>query len=566
MNMLKRVIASFLALVLCAAVLPLSDLNAAGMADTQAARANNQTIAVTPTDASGVTVTYDEVAGSVTFVAIPGTLVPSTPYLIGVARLGGTAIGRPGTSEADGSINFTMDVGVLNEGDHPWSMQPVGVDAVTLTGILFVGVAPTPPPTPLPTPTPPVHVFDISVTASPNNGNIQAGVGYTAPPTATITVTNTGNTATGDLQITATSGAANFNVPAGISSIAVEASTSFQVQPITGLNIGTHTLELSIANDDVEARTVTVTFTVRDEVTITYDENGGILIQGDRTDFPETIGTLHLVRHTMFARANHVFVGWNTQANGAGETFMPGEAFIVDEDKTLFAQWRFVTGQDLPPPVVPGPTPAPATPAPEATPEPTPEPTPEAEVIAAHLIFNDVPADAWFHDYVTMVYHFGLFRGTAPGQFEPHINMSRAMFVQVFANLEGVDLSTFTSPDFSDVTAAHWGAPAIAWATQAGIIQGMGDGTFAPDAPVTREQMAVILDRYATANSINLPSGQASPFSDAWNISDWAIDAVESIQAAGIVRGRDDGRFDPQATATRAEVAAIFARFLEILG
>jgi len=90
------------------------------------------------------------------------------------------------------------------------------------------------------------------------------------------------------------------------------------------------------------------------------------------------------------------------------------------------------------------------------------------------------------------------------------------------------------------------------------------EGNFAPNNNITREQMAVMLHRYAEMRDVALPQGAGVSFIDQASISPWASDAVAVIQRAGIVQGRDDGRFDPQATATRAEVAAIFARFLPI--
>lgn len=293
------------------------------------------------------------------------------------------------------------------------------------------------------------------------------------------------------------------------------------------------------------------------------------MIHGENVSFPILPGTVHTIQPSMFTRANFVFTGWNTLPSGLGQSFIPGESQVFNNSIRLYAQWAPINVPGvIPPAQTPTPTPTPAAPpSPSPTPpvdvEPTPGPTDWAP---ASEIFIDVPLGAWYHDYITIVFNHGLFQGTSEGMFEPHINMSRAMFAQVIANLEGIDLTAFaaSSPTFADTTAAHWGFAAIQWAVSEGIIQGMGDGSFAPDAPVTREQMATMLHRYAQARGINLPQGASAPFADQGSISYWAATAVANIQAAGIVRGRDDGRFDPQATATRAEVAAIFARFLDI--
>ncbi|MCL2575898.1 MAG: S-layer homology domain-containing protein [Defluviitaleaceae bacterium] len=189
---------------------------------------------------------------------------------------------------------------------------------------------------------------------------------------------------------------------------------------------------------------------------------------------------------------------------------------------------------------------------------------PVVEITPAHQLFDDVAANAWYHGYVSIVVHHGLFQGIAPRTFAPQQNMTRAMFAQVLANLEGVDLATYavTPAVFNDVAQAAWYYPAVQWAANAGVIQGIGDGNFAPEDNVTREQMAVMLYRYANMRNIELPQGEAMSFIDQTDISYWAASAVVAIQRAGIVQGHANGRFAPQDTAIRAEVAAIFARFI----
>jgi len=190
-----------------------------------------------------------------------------------------------------------------------------------------------------------------------------------------------------------------------------------------------------------------------------------------------------------------------------------------------------------------------------------------SDIICAHMLFNDVAHGAWYHGYVTVVALEGLFEGTAYRTFSPQMNMTRAMFAQVLANLEGVNLAAYasTSPTFGDVAPNAWYFAAVQWAAEAGVVQGVGGGNFAPHDNVTREQMAVMLYRYANMRNITLLTGFATPFADQASISPWAVDAVAAIQDAGIVQGRGGGIFDPQATATRAEVAAIFARFLQMM-
>jgi len=123
-----------------------------------------------------------------------------------------------------------------------------------------------------------------------------------------------------------------------------------------------------------------------------------------------------------------------------------------------------------------------------------------------------------------------------------------------------------TTTPFGDVPANAWFAQAVNWAYTEGIVQGVGPNSFAPNAPITREQMAAMLLRYAETMHVSLPAGTPVTFVDQASISPWARSSVDVISAAGIVSGRDGGNFAPRATATRAEVAAIFARYLRVTG
>ena len=186
-------------------------------------------------------------------------------------------------------------------------------------------------------------------------------------------------------------------------------------------------------------------------------------------------------------------------------------------------------------------------------------------ITPASQIFDDVSADAWYHDYISKAVHNNLFQGTARRTFSPEADMTRAMFVQVLANLEGIDLAAYAdaSPSFNDTSPESWYFAAVEWAANLEIVRGIRGGYFAPDASVTREQIAVMLYRYMHIMGIELPQGTISAFTDHASISPWAAEAVEAIQSAGIISGRPGGTFDPQATASRAEVAAVFVRFLE---
>ena len=219
------------------------------------------------------------------------------------------------------------------------------------------------------------------------------------------------------------------------------------------------------------------------------------------------------------------------------------------------------------------PTPEPvSTPAPDSwvvsEPEATPMPwTPRLAPPAVTPVFNDIDQNSWYANYVTVVTSAGLFQGVAEGQFDAESEMTRAMFAQVLANLNGVDLLVFEgmTASFGDVSSGAWYFGAVQWASSLGIVTGTGDGNFDPNTPISREQMAVMLFRFIQIMGIEIPLDALTMFVDSYAISPWAAEAVATIQAMGIISGRPDGSFDPHTTATRGEVAAIFARLLELV-
>ena len=194
---------------------------------------------------------------------------------------------------------------------------------------------------------------------------------------------------------------------------------------------------------------------------------------------------------------------------------------------------------------------------------------PETEwqpLILPHRVFPfiDVATTAWYYPYVRTVWEREIFQGTSHNQFSPGQSMTRAMFTQMLANHEGANTAGFATSRFSDVSANAWYFGAIEWAVQMGIVEGVGNSNFAPSDHITREQMAVMLYRYANVMGTQLPQNIAVEFPDQNTISYWAVSGVGAIQSARIITGRPDGNFDPRATATRAEVATLFSRFLNV--
>jgi hypothetical protein len=141
--------------------------------------------------------------------------------------------------------------------------------------------------------------------------------------------------------------------------------------------------------------------------------------------------------------------------------------------------------------------------------------------------------------------------------------MTRAMFVTVLHRLEGRPAPGGAAP-FSDVPAGQWHSDAIAWAAENGIVLGIGNGMFAPQADITRQDLAVILARYAEAAGKQFPvTLQYKAFEDDTSIAGYAKDAVQALFCGSILQGKPGNRFDPEGASTRAEVAAVIRRFAE---
>lgn len=190
------------------------------------------------------------------------------------------------------------------------------------------------------------------------------------------------------------------------------------------------------------------------------------------------------------------------------------------------------------------------------------EPVEIPEEPAGDLPFIDVDPDSWYYGAVEYAYENGLMNGVAADQFAPQTTLTRAMMAAVLANLENG--SANTSGSFSDVADGAWYADAVNWAAENGIVNGYEDGTFRPDAPLTREQMAAFLYNYAAYKGYDVSAtNDLAQFSDAAQVSSWAADVVKWAVGADLLHGVGDDKLAPTGTATRAEVAAILANFCE---
>jgi len=178
--------------------------------------------------------------------------------------------------------------------------------------------------------------------------------------------------------------------------------------------------------------------------------------------------------------------------------------------------------------------------------------------------FVDVSRSDWFYNSVNAVYLNSWMYGTStqPMLFEPNMNTSRAMFVTILHNIAGKPLGAAKTP-FADVAQNMWYSDAVSWAFENGIVTGTGKNTFSPNTPVSREDIATILMRYAAYANISLPQvRQGNLFNDRGNISGYAQAAADILYRAQVISGRTGNIFDPKAPATRAETAAMIHQFM----
>lgn len=178
--------------------------------------------------------------------------------------------------------------------------------------------------------------------------------------------------------------------------------------------------------------------------------------------------------------------------------------------------------------------------------------------------FTDVSRSDWYYQFVDYVTSKGYFNGVADKTFAPADNMTRAMFVTVLFRFDGAK-GDRTQSAFTDVAPGEWYTDAINWAAANRIVDGVGNGKFAPNDPITRAQMCTMIERYLAlykkAWKVTLPeTGSVSVMVDENAIPAYALAAVKQCQRHGLVNGFEDGTFRPNELSTRAQVAAVIYR------
>ena len=262
--------------------------------------------------------------------------------------------------------------------------------------------------------------------------------------------------------------------------------------------------------------------------TVNFETNGGSKVSSKSVRKNTSV-----TEPAMPSKKGYTFAGWYSDAD-----FTTPYDFsdIVKKDMTLYAKWTA-----------------------DGTVEPEPTEKPEEP---ATTPFNDVKADAWYADAVKFAVENGLMNGVSDTEFAPNATLTRAMLVTILYRNDG-EPETADNTVFEDVATGSYYEKAVAWAKANGIVDGYSETEFAPDANITREQIATIMHRYATYKNYDV-NGSADILDreDYAEISDYAVSAMQYMVASGLMNGKTNTTLEPQDKATRAEIATILQRFI----
>ena len=180
------------------------------------------------------------------------------------------------------------------------------------------------------------------------------------------------------------------------------------------------------------------------------------------------------------------------------------------------------------------------------------------------LPFDDVDTGDWYYEAVEYVYENGLMNGVASDEFSPNATLTRGMMVTILYRLEGEPAVNYALP-FDDIDGDEWYAEAVRWAASEGIVNGVSDTEYAPNANITREQLATMLYRYAQYSGMDAVDlrENISGFADAASVSEYAVQALNWAVGEELVNGMGDNTLAPQGNATRAQAAALLMRYVE---
>jgi len=277
--------------------------------------------------------------------------------------------------------------------------------------------------------------------------------------------------------------------------------------------------------------------------TVTFESNGGSAVTAAHVKSWATVG-----KPTNPTKSGYFFDGWYTDQ---ALTSVYDFSTPVAASMTLYAKWTKASGSgstDMPP-VAPNYPPM----------VPSDPPVVPSDPPVWENPFADVAENDWYYGSVQFATENGLFRGTSDTTFDPNGDMTRGMLATVLYRL-AKEPEVATDQSFSDVASGQYYTEAVAWAAERGVVGGYGNGNFGPGDFITREQLAVMLWRYAGSPA---GTGTLDTFSDRSEISTWAVDALQWAVGQKLVNGKGNGILDPGGMATRAEVAAILMRYCE---
>lgn len=192
------------------------------------------------------------------------------------------------------------------------------------------------------------------------------------------------------------------------------------------------------------------------------------------------------------------------------------------------------------------------------------KPAPSDDV-ESDFVFKDVSKDDWFYEYVKEAYDKGLISGIDESHFGPYLITTRGMIATLVHRVEGVPYTEFKSI-YPDVYENRYYTDGVHWGTEHDVLWGYGNGLYGPEDLVTREQLVSILYRYANYKGLDTSiKGDLSAFTDADNITGYALPGMKWAVANGLIAGRTSDTLEPTAYATRAEVLTIFVKIHRLI-
>ena len=290
--------------------------------------------------------------------------------------------------------------------------------------------------------------------------------------------------------------------------------------------------------------------------TVSFDANGGTVSPADAvTDKDGKLAELPTP-----SRVGYKFKGWYTAATNGTEVTVDT---VYTEDTTIYAQWKRKStgggggGGSVIRPTVKE----------EDKTEPEKEEVeitePEVSTPEETVAFADVDAADWYYDSVNYVVENKLMNGITENEFGPDVLLTRGMLVTMLYRNAG-EPATNRSIPFADIDMGMYYANAVIWAQQNGIASGVTETEFAPNANITREQIAAIMFRYAQYKGMNAITMEENlHFDDSDEIFEYAVTSMNWAVGTGLMKGKTPATINPKDNATRAEVAAILQRFIE---